>query len=122
MSAWVMVVACLAGGAGAVARWLIDTAISPRVRTSFPLAIFCINVVGSFALGIVISLLGASDIAAIIGTGFLGGFTTFSTVSVASVVLAESGKRAIAGINIVGTFVACALAAYGGLALGTAIG
>ena len=110
MSPWVMVVACLAGGAGAVARWLIDTAITTRVRTSFPLAIFCINVVGSFALGIVVSLLGASDIAIIVGTGFLGGFTTFSTAMLESARLLMERQALTAVLLTTAMLVACVLA------------
>ena len=49
----------LAGGAGAAARFLVDTAIPVRIRERFPLGTFLINVSGSFVLGLIAGPLSA---------------------------------------------------------------
>ena len=115
----------LAGGAGAVARFLVDTAVSSRVRTSLPFATIGINVTGSVLLGLVAGLVfaGVADPAAqaVLGTGFLGGYTTFSTASYQSVSLALSGRWGAAVVNGLGTLAGCLAAALAGLALAAAI-
>ena len=65
------------GGCGAVARVLLDHAIERRTGTDFPWGILFINVVGSFGLGL---LVGSADhVYRLVGIGFVGAFTTFST-------------------------------------------
>ena len=114
-----------AGGAGAVVRFLLDTAVSARVRTPLPLATMLINVTGSFALGLVAGLVlaGVADpaVQAVVGTGFLGGYTTFSTASYQSVSLALSGRWGAAVVNGLGTLAASLAAALAGLALAGAL-
>ena len=114
-----------AGGVGAVVRYLLDTAVSARVRASLPLATIGINVTGSFLLGLVAGLVlrGVADpaVQAVIGTGFLGGYTTFSTASYQSVSLALSGRWGAAVVNGVGTLAASLAAALAGLALAGAL-
>lgn len=94
---------CLAGGLGASARLVVDGFITSRLsggrsagRREFPVGTFAINVIGSFALGVVVGLgrQGALPAAAvsILGTGFLGGFTTFSTASLETVRLVGRGR------------------------------
>ena len=120
MDAALFIAATLAGGAGAAARWLIDLAMTRRNRTRFPWGIWVVNVSGSFALGMVIGLFAPdpnlAPLVTIIGAGFLGGFTTFSTVAVATVTLAQARAWRIALVNIAGTFLACAAASAAGLA------
>ena len=76
------------GGIGAGARYLLDGAIMRGRKDAFPLGILVVNIVGSFLLGL---LTGVPQVSpawlAIIGTGVLGGFTTFSTVAVETVLL-----------------------------------
>ena len=55
---------------------------------------------------------------AIIGTGVLGGFTTFSTVAVETVLLAQRRRRDWAWVNLLGTFLVCLVAAAVGLMIG----
>ncbi|WP_077488139.1 fluoride efflux transporter CrcB [Sinomonas mesophila] len=115
----------VAGGLGAVVRFLLDTAVSTRVHTSLPVATVGINVTGSFALGLVAGLVlaGVADpgVQAVLGTGFLGGYTTFSTASYQSVSLALSGKWAAAVVNGLGTLAVSLAAALAGLALAGAL-
>jgi CrcB protein len=108
----------LAGGAGAGLRWLADVLLSRVTPAGFPWPILVVNVTGSLALGV---LTGASlDTAwmALLGTGLLGGFTTFSTVAVDAEILRTEGRPMAAAMNAVGTLALSAVAALAGLALG----
>lgn len=112
----------LAGALGAPARYLVEQAISTRVAHRFPWGTFIVNVSGSFALGLLTGVFLyqglAADAKTIIGTGFLGAYTTFSTYAYETVRLAEhpGGRRRSAGYAI-GSVLAGALAAAAGLAV-----
>lgn len=107
------------GGIGAGARYLLDGAIMRGRKDAFPLGILVVNIVGSFLLGL---LTGVPQVSppwlAIIGTGVLGGFTTFSTVAVETVLLAQRRRRDWAWVNLLGTFLVCLVAAAVGLMIG----
>ncbi|KQR99823.1 chromosome condensation protein CrcB [Williamsia sp. Leaf354] len=98
----IAVLVTLAGALGAVARFAVDGELRHRFGWSTPWQTTIINVTGSFALGVVAGLVtGAgvdADWQAVIGTGFCGGYTTFSTASVETVALLRSG-RVVAGIG-----------------------
>ncbi|MBA4608099.1 CrcB family protein [Aeromicrobium sp. Marseille-Q0843] len=82
----------LAGGLGAALRFVVDGVVARWVRGSVPLGTFAVNVTGSFVLGLVVaSTTAGSDVRAVVGTGLLGGYTTFSAASVESVLLARAG-------------------------------
>jgi CrcB protein len=85
-----------AGGLGAATRFLFDGVLRSRMKTAYPWATTIINVSGSLVLGFVIGLtlthLLPTDLAAVIGTGFLGGYTTFSTASYETVQLIKQGR------------------------------
>jgi CrcB protein len=113
----------LAGAAGAVARYILDFAISSRRSGSlFPWGTFVINVTGSLALGILTGLAlhhGLSPLGrTIVGTGFLGGYTTFSTFTYETLRLIEDGARGPALGNALGSVTAGMAAASLGLMLG----
>jgi fluoride exporter len=87
----------LAGGLGAVSRFLVDGLVdSISRRASVPLGTLVINVSGSFLLGLVTGWwaahTGDPGLRLVLGTGFLGGYTTFSTASVEAARLATSGR------------------------------
>lgn len=92
-------VIALAGGLGAAARFVVDGVAARRNPFRFPLGTLVVNVTGSLLLGLltgaVIAYGGAEELQLILGTGFLGGYTTFSTASVEAVRLAV-GARALA--------------------------
>ena len=112
-----------AGGLGAVARLVLDGVLRSRIAVSFPLGTTVINVTGSFLLGLVTGLALAHGLPpewrAILGTGFLGGYTTFSTASFETVRLMQERKFAAATVNGLGVLVAATLAAGLGLWLGS---
>lgn len=107
-----------AGGIGAGLRFLVDLAVMRVVRTRFPWGILLVNITGSLALGLVTGAAVSSDVSWLVGTGLLGGYTTFSAVAAESWLLGEEGRRGAAWANAVGTAVACILAASLGLLLG----
>ncbi|WP_295817799.1 fluoride efflux transporter CrcB [uncultured Microbacterium sp.] len=108
------------GGLGAGARYLMDAAIMRGRSGAFPIGVLLVNVLGSFLLGLVTGLGPnvAPAWASILGVGVLGGFTTFSTVSTETALLAERGRRDWAWINLIGTLVLALIAAAAGLVIG----
>ncbi|MDQ7876749.1 fluoride efflux transporter CrcB [Microbacterium sp. QXD-8] len=122
MSPWLLV-AALAGGVGAGLRYLVDRLLTPAGGMRFPWGILVVNVSGSFALGVLTGL-GAAiapELSLVLGLGLLGGYTTFSTVSVETVLLAQRKRRRDAALNLFGTLVLALLAAGFGLLLGGGI-
>ena len=89
MLTWVGV--ALFGAIGAVARFRLDGAVSARAPTNFPLGTLVVNLSGSFALGILVGATVTHRVALVLGTGFTGGYTTFSTWMVESLRLGEGG-------------------------------
>lgn len=111
-----------AGAVGAVARYLLDGAVQDRTSGLLPFGTLTVNVIGSLILGVAAGIaLRASDAAAtsmaIVGTGFCGGFTTWSTVTWETVRLVEEGAAPLGVVTLAGGLVACLLAAGSGLAL-----
>lgn len=119
MSPLVFLLAAACGGLGAATRYLVDLGIARLTGTRFPWGVMVINITGSLALGLVIGML--PDAAFVIGTGFLGGYTTFSTAMIDTVALWRDGARRASALNAVGMLLASIAAAAGGLALGSAI-
>lgn len=113
----------ICGALGAITRYQLDGFIQNRVRGAMPVGTLIINVVGSLVLGILVGLRlrhGLSDtIELAVGTGFCGGFTTFSSLMYESTQLAQEGAyrqaMQILSLNmILGGFVAAlGLAATG---------
>ena len=121
MNAWVLVGAALAGGAGAGLRYVVDVLVIGGRPARFPLGILVVNVTGSFALGVLTGLgagLVGTDLAWVLGVGLLGGYTTFSTVSVESALLIRTGEARRGWMNALGTLVLGVAAAAAGLAVG----
>lgn len=116
------VLLAVAGGVGASARLVLDGLIRSRFRTAFPLGTTVINVTGSLLLGVVTGLALAHGLPRpwhlILGTGFLGGYTTFSTASVETVRLLHAGRYGSAVGNGLGMLVLSVSAAALGLWLG----
>jgi fluoride exporter len=112
----------LVGGMiGAPARYLTDRFVQARHDSVFPWGTFVINVAGSALLGF---LLGAQrhlglpgGLADLLGTGFCGGLTTFSTFGYETLRLLEDGAIGEAGLNVLGSLLAGVAAAALGFAL-----
>lgn len=109
------------GSIGAVMRYLIVRGLAPRLALSYPLAILIANVTGSFMLGILLA--GTSREAfLLLGIGFCGALTTFSSFALDTVELALAGRRALTVVNVVVSVVVCVLAVSAGAALGQSLG
>lgn len=110
--------AAILGGLGAGCRFVVDGEITSRARRDVPLATLAINVLGSFLLGLLVASGAGAGTVTILGAGFLGGFTTFSTASV-EVVLLVRGRRALLGVGLAAVMLLLAVA---GALAGAAIG
>ncbi len=100
----------LGAAVGAPSRWALDRFIQTRHPSAFPWGTFTINVLGSLLLGVVLGAAAPASLAALLGTGFCGGFTTFSTFSYETVRLAEEGRAGRAAVYV-GASLAVGLAA-----------
>ena len=116
-------IAVMAGGMlGALARAGTLELLAPLlpVAAGFPLALWCVNMAGSLLLGLLQGrfLHELSECAYVFwGTGFCGGFTTFSAFSGETLTLFQTGKAELALLNAVISVVGCALAAGAGFLL-----
>lgn len=122
MTPLLLLLIALAGGAGAWCRFTLDGLIRRRWRSPVPVGTLVINLTGSFALGLLTGVLathaGPSDLRSILGTGFLGGYTTFSTAAVELATLSRDGRAwRAAGLGVAQVLGGLAAAALG-LALG----
>ena len=110
------------GGLGSLARHYLSTAIYTVTGGTFPWGILVVNVVGGFAMGLIVELSAlklnlSPELRAFLTTGILGGFTTFSAFSLDSAVLIERGDWVGAGSYIVGSVVLSITALFAGLSL-----
>lgn len=90
------------GAIGAVLRYWVSVRLE---SDRFPWATLSVNVLGSFALGLLVFAGAGETTMQLLGIGVCGAFTTFSTFSVETVRLWERGDRRLAVANAVGTLV-----------------
>ncbi|WP_054674532.1 fluoride efflux transporter CrcB [Parasalinivibrio latis] len=112
-----------AGGAvGACSRYLISELCVAMLGRGFPYGTLTVNILGSFIMGLLASAIEQGAIAAapwrqLIGLGFLGALTTFSTFSMDNVTLMQHGEFLKMGTNILLNVVVCVFAAWAGFQL-----
>lgn len=121
MTPAVWLAVAVAGSAGALARYLLDRAVIARAPSEFPYGTLLVNVSGSLVLGFVTGLalyhgLGANE-QLVVGAGFCGAYTTFSTLTFESLALVEQRDVAAAVVNLAGSTALGLLAAAAGLLL-----
>ena len=95
----------VAGAAGALARYGVGSAIGVR---AFPWATLGVNVAGSFLLGVLLQVAPGrieDDVRIALGVGFLGAFTTFSTLSYETVAMLRDGRAATAALYVLASVV-----------------
>ncbi|MBX9425132.1 MULTISPECIES: fluoride efflux transporter CrcB [Streptomyces] len=100
---WLLVVAGAA--VGAPLRYLTDRAMKARFGPGFPWGTFTVNVVGSFALGLLAGVASAQAYL-LLGTGLCGALTTYSTFSYETYALYEGGAKGYAALNVAGSLAA----------------
>ncbi len=115
----------LAGGVGAVCRLLVSSAVGSRFGSELPLGTIVVNISGSLLLGLLAGAVAATslphDWLLVAGTGFLGGYTTFSAASFETVRLALDGHWRHALTNALGVAFLAVAAAAAGFTLGAAL-
>ena len=109
---------CSLGGVGALARFGVDSLVSSRALSRFPLGTLAVNVTGSCVLGVLAGAALGHDGYLLAGTAVIGSYTTFSTWQLESHRLAEDGLRRAAVLNLL---LSLALG-LGAVAFGRAIG
>jgi CrcB protein len=118
-------IAC-AGALGALARYGLEGFVSRRSRGAFPWGTFAVNISGALALGFLFTVLTerwtvAPWIRSSITIGFLGAYTTFSTLAFEGYRLLEDGARLTALANLLGSVAAGLAAVYVGVVIGRAL-
>jgi CrcB protein len=121
------ILAIAGGGAlGALARFLVSNGLYRVLGRDFPWGTLGVNLLGSFAMGLLFVLLLersllAPELRAAIMIGFLGSFTTFSTFSLETLTLVEQGEMLPALANVVVSVVVCIAACWAGIAAARAL-
>lgn len=115
----------VAAGIGAPARYVVDGWVQDRASGAFPWGTFVVNITGCLLLGILTGLglyhhFGAAS-RTVLGTGALGAYTTFSTLTFETVRLAEEGAMNEAMRNAGASMLVGLLAAAAGVALAAAV-
>jgi CrcB protein len=121
MSPAVVLCVGLIGGVGAIARFLVDGAVSARLGRRFPFGTLAVNLSGSFGLGLIAGIVLSDDAYDVAGTGFVGAFTTFSTWALESHRLEEDGQAGLGALNFGVSLVLGVLLAWAGRELGRAL-
>ena len=115
----ILLAVALAGGVGAVLRFVVDAAVARRHDRSVPLGTLVVNATGSFLLGLLVALTrdhaAADELVTVLGTGLLGGYTSFSTASVEAVTIAlrDGAWPALAAARHAAVMLLVSLAAAG---------
>jgi fluoride exporter len=107
------------GGLGALARYYIAGLVQPAGAT-FNWGIFVVNITGGLLMGLIVEASALKlnlqpDVRAFLTVGILGGYTTFSTFSLDSVLLLQKGEYGTAAVYIIGSVALSILALFAGL-------
>jgi fluoride exporter len=121
-----IVAIAVAGALGALARYGLDGAVSRRFPTAFPWGTFVVNISGALVLGFLVTLMTgqlttAPWLRSALAIGFLGAYTTFSTLQYETYRLLEDGALGLAAVNVVGSAIAGLVAVYLGVVAGRAL-
>jgi CrcB protein len=109
---------------GGISRHAVGLWVTQKWGGSFPWGTLTVNVVGSFAIGVLAAFVSVSQrapaqvVREFAMIGFLGGFTTFSAFSLQTLQLLRDGKGAFALLNVGASLVTCLLAVWLGYLLG----
>jgi len=110
---------------GASARYLTGIGIVRLLgHTGFPLGIITVNILGSFLMGVFVTFAahrGLTHLSPLVATGFLGGFTTFSSFSLEASTLYEGGDLSAAALYVVGSVGLSIIALFAGLWLARSV-
>ncbi|MEV0400299.1 fluoride efflux transporter CrcB [Actinoallomurus sp. NPDC050550] len=119
----IVLLVLLGGAVGAPSRYLLDRYVQRRRESVFPWGTLAVNLIGCLILGL---LTGAAHdlsrpVVSLLGTGFCGALTTFSTFGFETVRLLENGSFREAGLNVLASVGLGLLAATAGYAIGASV-
>jgi CrcB protein len=110
------------GALGSLARFLLDGWIQRRVPGVFPIGLLAVNALGSFAIGVIMTLLEGrpldSTLRLGLTAGVLGGFTTYSSFNHQTLEFLGARQHWAGALNVIGTLATCLLAGSMGMKLG----
>jgi fluoride exporter len=107
----------LGAAVGAPLRYLLDRAVRRRHPAGFPFGTLAVNVTGSLVLGVLVGLPAPAGLSALLGVGFCGALTTYSTFGFETFRLLRERAYLFAGLYVVVSLSAGLGAAYLGIAL-----
>ncbi len=116
----------LGGAVGTSLRYGVGVGMTRWLGAGFPFGTLAANILGSFLLGVVMETAGDRQLAGVpvklvLGTGVMGGFTTYSSFNLEALRLAEQGAWGRAGGYLGVTLLTCLLAGVGGIVLARSI-
>lgn len=111
----------LGAAVGAPLRYLVDRAVQARQDSPFPWGTLVVNLAGSALLGLLAGLGTSGGAMAVLGVGFCGALTTYSTFGCETVRLARDGVRGYAAANVLVSVVAGLAVGGAALAVGTSL-
>ena len=111
----------IGGAFGALARYGVGRVILAKSGSAFPLGTFAANTLGPLLLGLLMGLHVGGSVYALLGDGFLGAFTTFSTFMYEEITLIADNEKKNALVYIILTLVLGMIVYFAGYYIGTAI-
>jgi CrcB protein len=116
----VLLAVAVGGSLGSLLRYFVASAIQSPASGGFPLGIFIVNITGGLAMGLIVELAAlkismSPEVRSFLTVGVLGGYTTFSTFSLDSVLLLQRGAYGSAAAYVIGSVVLSILALFAGL-------
>jgi CrcB protein len=121
MSAATLIGIGLLGGLGAVSRFILDGLVSARLGRELPSGTLAVNLSGTLALGVLVGAAAPDEATRLVGTGLIGGYTTFSAWVLEAHRLGEDGRRTSALANLVVSLLVGGAAVWTGERLGAAL-
>jgi CrcB protein len=116
-----VVLVALAGAFGALGRYGVHGLVQSRAASRFPFGTVVVNLSGSLVLGFLVGLVTYqgldADVRTVVGTGFIGAYTTFSSFSYDTLGLLEDGAPRAAVVNALGSVALGLVVATAGFAL-----
>lgn len=114
------------GGLGASARYMTNLAALRFAGPNFPWGTIVVNILGSFAMGLLVAMLArrtgtSMEVRSFLATGFLGGFTTFSAFSLDFALMWQRGDHWHGAFYVLASVMLSLLALFGGLFLVRAV-
>lgn len=108
----------IGGFFGAISRFIISNRIQNRNKSAFPAGTLMVNLIGAFLLGILIGIHIMGHLYALLGIGFMGAFTTFSTFKLEADKLRKLKKNKLFYAYIAISYIAGIFLAFCGIMLG----